>query len=174
MGWKYEPPIVDPYGVFYHGTDAHFESFEDSFKGSNTGWGNTVHGFFFADKKENAQLFGDTIITAHLDIRMPIDLRLHGIFNNESQAALIWEILSGQKLENATALSTLYDEIGLGEVGEMRDCLNSERGHEMMIANGYDGVISSLGDDEVEYVVFRASQIEMIAIDRSLSKGRFR
>jgi hypothetical protein len=40
--------------VFYHGTNANFEHFDISMKGSNTEWSNTVHGFFFADKVENA------------------------------------------------------------------------------------------------------------------------
>lgn len=167
---RYERPTVDPNAVFYHGTHAFFEHFEDSFRGSNTGWDNTVHGFFFADKRENALLFGDTIITANLDIRNPIDLRLHSIFSDESQASTIWEILTGEKLDNATALQTIYDEISLGELGEMRDGLNSEDAHEMMIAAGYDGVISDLGNEQMEYVAFRASQINLLSIDRETSK----
>lgn len=130
--------------------------------------------FFFADKKENALLFGDTIITAHLDIRNPIDLRLHSIFSDESQASTIWEILTGDKLDNATALQTIYDEISLGELGEMRDGLNNEDAHGMMIAAGYDGILSDLGNEQAEYVVFRASQIEILSIDRPLSVGRNR
>src|SRR5690606_37484861 len=112
---RYERPVVDPQALFYHGTRAFFERFEDSFRGSNTAWDNTVHGFFFADKKENALLFGDTIITANLDIKNPLDLRLHSIFSDESEASTIWEILTGDRLDNATALQTIYDEISLGE-----------------------------------------------------------
>ncbi|MGO3108148.1 hypothetical protein [Sphingobacterium sp. JB170] len=171
---QYERPTVDPRALFYHGTHAFFERFEDTFRGSNTAWDNTLHGFFFADKKENALLFGDTIITAHLDIRNPIDLRLHSIFSDESQASTIWEILTGDKLDNATALQTIYDEISLGELGEMRDGLNNEDAHGMMIAAGYDGILSDLGNEQAEYVVFRASQIEILSIDRPLSVGRNR
>lgn len=168
---KHKRPTVDPHAVFYHGTHAFFERFEDSYRGSSTAWDNTVHGFFFADKRENALLFGDTIITANLHIKNPIDLRLHSIFSDESQASTIWEILTGDRLDNATALQTIYDEISLGELGEMRDGLNNEDAHEMMIAAGYDGILSDLGNEQVEYVVFRASQITILSIDRELSGG---
>lgn len=166
-----ERPFVDPQSVFYHGTHAFFEHFEDSYKGSNTAWDNTVHGFFFADKKENALLFGDTIITAYLDIKNPIDLRLHSIFSDESQASLIWEILNGEKLDNADALQTIYDEISLGEIGEMYDSLHSEESHDMMIAAGYDGIVSDLGNQQIEYVAFSASQITVLSIDRGGQTG---
>ncbi len=168
---RYKRPFVDPNDIFYHGTHAFFERFEDGFRGSNTAWDNTVHGFFFADKRENALLFGDTIITATLDIRNPIDLRQHSIFSDETQASTIWEILSGEKLENAPALRTIYDEISLGEIGDMYDSLNSEDAHEAMITSGYDGILSDLGNGQVEYVVFRASQITVLSIDRGLSRG---
>lgn len=163
---------IDPDAVFYHGTEAYFDTFEDSYRGSNTGWDNTVHGFFFADKKENALLFGDTIFTVNLTVNNPIDLRIHSIFNEENQASLIWEILTGEKLKSDTALKNIYDEISLGEIGEMYDCLNSEDAHELMIAAGYDGIISSLGDDELEYVVFRTSQINILSIERPMFIGR--
>ncbi|WP_028297927.1 hypothetical protein [Olivibacter sitiensis] len=163
---------IDPDAVFYHGTEAYFDRFEDSYRGSNTAWDNTVHGFFFADKKENALLFGDTIFTVNLTIQNPIDLRLHSIFDEEDQAPIIWEILTGEKLNSATALQNIYHEISLGEIGEMYDCLHSEDAHELMIAAGYDGIISSLGDDELEYVVFRASQINILSIERPMSIGR--
>ncbi|OYD43647.1 ADP-ribosyltransferase-containing protein [Sphingobacterium cellulitidis] len=169
---SYVRPTIDPHAVFYDGTHAFFERFEDSFKGSSTAWDNTVHGFFFADKRENALLFGDTIITANLDVRNPKDLRLHSIFSDGSQASTIWEILSGDRLDNATALQTIYDEISLGEIGEMYDSLNSEDAHEIMIAAGYDGIVSNLGNQQVEYVVFNASQITVLSIDRELSRGR--
>lgn len=171
---SYERPVVDSHAVFYHGTHAFFERFEDSFRGSSTAWDNTVHGFFFADKRENALLFGDTIITANLNISNPIDLRLHSIFSDESQASTIWEILSGDRLDNATAMQTLYDEISLGEIGDMYDNLNSEDAHEAMIAAGYDGIVSDLGNEQVEYVVFSASQINVLSIDRELSRGHSR
>jgi len=163
---------IDHHAVFYHGTEAYFDTFEDSYRGSNTGWDNTVHGFFFADKKENALLFGDTIFTVNLTVKNPIDLRLHSIFNEENQASLIWEILTGEKLKSGAALKNISDEISLGEIGEMYDCLHNEDAHELMIAKGYDGIISSLGGDELEYVVFRASQINILSIERPMFIGR--
>lgn len=171
---EYERPTVDPNDLYYHGTHAFFERFEDSFRSSNTAWDNTIHGFFFADKIENALLFGNTIITANLDIKNPIDLRLHSIFDDESQASTIWEILTGERIDSASALQMIYDEISLGEISDMYHSLNSEDAHESMINAGYDGIVSDLGNEQVEFVVFRASQITVLSIDRVLSKGHAR
>lgn len=165
---KFQKPDIRSDIPFYHGTDESFERFEDHCRGSNSGWDNTVHGFFFADKKENALLFGETIITAHLDARKTLDLRLRSIFSVESQASLIWDIISGEQLDNRTALRTIYDEISLGELGDMWDGLNSDYGHERMVLAGYDSIVSSLGDGQLEYVVFNASQIDILSIDRAL------
>ena len=44
--------------IVYHGTDAIFDRFDETKKGTNTGFANTIHGFFFTEKKENAALFG--------------------------------------------------------------------------------------------------------------------
>lgn len=149
--------------VFYHGTNAEFDQFDISQKGSNTGWSNTVHGFFFADKLENALLFGERIIKARLDIKNPIDLRLHSIFTIKSQASTIWKILTGVKLSNAKALKILVDEIGLGEIGDLWEGLATEEATQMMIEAGYDGIISSLGNEQLEYIVFNTQQIELLA-----------
>jgi hypothetical protein len=159
---------------YFHGTDAIFDKFDVLFKGSNTGWDNTKHGFFFADKKENALLFGDMIITAYLDIQNPIDLRLHSIFSLENQASLIWEILTGDRLEDKKALRKLNQEISLGEIGDLYESLNSENSHLMLEEAGHDGIISSLGDDQPEFVVFNISQIEIISIEHQNSIGRSR
>lgn len=172
--YEYKKLEVEPQAIFYHGTHAFFEQFEDHYPGSNTAFDNTVHGFFFSSKKEYALMFGDTIVTAHLDIKNPLDLRIHSIFNEESQASLIWEILTMEKLDNRTALRTIYDEISLGEIGDMYDSLNSDDAHEMMIAAGYDGIVSDLGNQQVEYVVFRAAQITILSIDREMSFGHGR
>src|SRR5690606_22837372 len=165
---------IDPQTIFYHGTDTFFEHFDEQYRGSNTGWDNTVHGFFFADKREHALLFGETVITAHLDIRDPLDLRLYSIFSVENQASLIWEILTGDKLDNKEALQTLYDEISLGEIADMYGSLHGEDAHLMMERAGYDGIVSDLGDEQSEYVAFNARQITILSIDRILSAGRTR
>ncbi|MGF7028113.1 MULTISPECIES: hypothetical protein [Sphingobacterium] len=166
--------LFDNSRPYYHGTDATFDKFDATFKGSNTGWDNTKHGFFFADKKENALLFGDILITAYLDIKNPIDLRLHSIFSLENQASLIWEILTGDQLEAKKALRKINREISLGEIGDLYDSLNSEDSHLMFEKAGYDGIISSLGDDHPEFVVFHTSQIEIISIERQNFIGRSR
>lgn len=56
----------------------------------------------------------------------------------------------------------------------MYDSLNSDDAHEMMIAAGYDGIVSDLGNQQVEYVVFRAAQITILSIDRAMSFGHGR
>ncbi|MBE8714854.1 hypothetical protein C4F49_14305 [Sphingobacterium sp. KB22] len=164
-------PKINPTMIFYHGTHAFFERFEDSFRGSNTAWDNTVHGFFFADKRENALLFGDTIITANLEVKNPLDLRLHSIFNDESQASIIWNMLTCEKIDNNTALKLIKDEISLGEIHDMYGSLHSIGAHEMMLEAGYDGIISDLGDEQIEYVVFQAMQITLLSIDREKFRG---
>jgi len=80
--------------------------------------------------------------------------------------------LTGEKLDSAKALQNIYDEISLGEIGELYDSLHNEDAHEIMIEAGYDGIISRLGDDEAEYVVFNASQINILSIERPMSLGR--
>jgi hypothetical protein len=150
---------IAPANLFYHGTNASFKDFDLSKKGSNTGYRNTVHGFFFADKIENALLFGQRIITAKLVFKNPIDLRLQSIFTIESQASVIWEILSGEILTNTQALNTLNEEIGLGEIGDLWEALNTEEANELLKERGFDSIISSLGNEQNEYTVFSADQI---------------
>ncbi|WP_343556300.1 hypothetical protein [Sphingobacterium sp.] len=169
-----DSPPFDATIPYYHGTDAIFDKFDATYKGSNTGWDNTKHGFFFADKKENALLFGDILVTAFLDIKNPIDLRLHSIFSLESQASLIWEILTGKQIEAKKALRKLNREISLGEISELYDSLNSEDSHFMLEEAGHDGIISSLGDDRPEFVVFNTSQIDIVSIQRQNFTGRSR
>ncbi len=165
---------IDSSTLFFHGTDAYFETFKDRYRGSNTFWDNTVHGFFFSEKKENAQMFGNTIITANLEILKTLDLRLQSIFKEERQASLIWKMLSGERLKNCEALVKLDEEIGIGELGEMRDSLNNEIAHKMMVAAGYDSIISDFGDNQPEYIVFKAKQIRIISIDRSSQERKIR
>lgn len=170
----YEKLEINPSAVFFHGTDADFKTFDTQYKGSNTVWNNTVHGFFFADKKENAKLFGETIVQANLILSNPIDLRLHSIFNDQTQASVIWQVLADQKLSDRKALIKLVKDIGLGDVADMYDMLNRKEANDAFVKAGYDGVLSSLGNDENEYVVFKASQINIISIERPQSLGHTR
>lgn len=147
--------------VLYHGTNADFSDFDLRFKGSNTQWHNTIHGFFFIDTLEHAQMFGDRILQCELKIVQPINIEIHAIFSIESQASVIWEILSGEILESKMALRTLNEEIGLGEIGDLYDCLHSEDGHDLMVHYGFDGMISHFGNDQLEYVAFAVEQIKI-------------
>ena len=99
--------------IVYHGTDAIFDRFDETKKGSNTGFPNTIHGFFFTEKKENATLFGERIIKASIVIEKAIDLTIHGIFSEKDQAPLIWKILTDEVLSEEDALTQLDEMIVL-------------------------------------------------------------
>lgn len=147
----------------YHGTDAKFKEFDLAFKGSNTGWDNCTHGIFFSDKINNAAMFGDRIIEAELTMRMSADLRLEEIFSNEKQASVLAEIIFGERLSNVKALERLNEEIGLGELGEMWDSLNTSDANELLKQHGYDSIISDMGDSNVEFIIFDTKQIQIIS-----------
>ncbi|TCK80943.1 ADP-ribosyltransferase-containing protein [Albibacterium bauzanense] len=148
--------------IVYHGTDAIFDRFDETKKGSNTGFPNSIHGFFFTEKKEYATLFGKRIIKANIVIKKAIDLTVHGIFSERNQAPLIWEILTGEVLSEEDALIQLDENISLGEIDDLYDALNSEESHHSLKEAGYDGIISSLGNDEMEYIVFTTEQIRLL------------
>jgi hypothetical protein len=97
-----------------------------------------------------------------LSLKNPIDLRLESIFTIQSQASTIWEILTGEILSNEEALFTLNEEISLGELGDLRDALDTEDANAILVEKGYDGIISSLGNEQVEYIVFNVNQIEQL------------
>lgn len=65
-------------------------------------------------------------------------------------------------LSEEDALTQLDENISLGELDELYDALNSEDCHHSLRNAGYDGIISSLGNDELEYIVFTAKQITLI------------
>lgn len=146
----------------YHGTDAQFQVFDLAYKGSNTEWRNTIHGFFFTELTEHAQMFGTRILTCKVSISKPINIVLYEIFSIESQAGVIWEILSGEFVKPKKALAILNEEIGLGEIGELFDTLHTEDSHDTMLKHGYDGMISHFGDDHLEYVAFEPNQIKIL------------
>lgn len=100
--------------LLYHSSYYDFGEFEDRFRRKNTGWENTIHGFFFADKVENALLFGPRVYSATVSINRPLDLRIHGVFSTFEQAPVICEITFGRKLKPRAALSLLDWEIGFG------------------------------------------------------------
>lgn len=157
--------IVDEKGYplsVYHATDAEFDEFDDDKKGTNTGFDNTIHGFFFAEKPENTEQFGKkTVIEANIYLKKPIDLRIDAIFNNKEQASTIAEILFDQKLGPQEALDLINQEIDLGEVADMREALNSKKANDILKQNGYDGIISDMGNNQVEYIVFDKEAIRI-------------
>ncbi|MBB6240173.1 hypothetical protein HDC90_004838 [Pedobacter sp. AK013] len=150
--------------LLYHGSYYDFGDFDDRFKRSNTGWGNTIHGFFFADKVENALLFGPRIYSAIVSINKPLDLRIHGIFSTLEQAPVICEIAFDRTLRPRAALSLLNREIGLGEIADLYDALNSQEANDLFKKAGYDGIVSSLGDHQNEYIAFSAEQIKILKV----------
>lgn len=146
----------------FHGTDACFKIFDLAYKGSSTEWQNTLHGFFFTEMIGHALMFGNRILTCNLTIQKPLNIVLHKIFSIESQAGVIWEILSGEIVKPKRALKILNEEIGLGEIGDLYDTLHTDDAHEIMCRHGYDGIISNFGDGHLEYVAFGPDQIFII------------
>jgi tetratricopeptide (TPR) repeat protein len=156
----------NPLRVF-HGTDAVFTQFDEQHKGKNTGWSNTNLGFFFIADRAQAEQFakdagGEVVVEAYLSIKKPLMLTTQAIFNNEEQAPTVYEIISGQRLSPADALAALNDEIGLGELPDVMEAMVTDDAKAIMLRDGYDGVISEFGGDHLEYVVFNASQIQMV------------
>jgi len=54
-----------------------------------------------------------------------------------------------------TALELFNEEIGIGEMGDVSEQLNSEEGNAVIRKNGYDGIINSIGGDHLEYIAFK-------------------
>ena len=150
--------------LLYHGSYYDFNEFDDRFKRSSTGWENTLHGFFFADKVENALLFGPRVYTAAVSISKPLDLRIHGIFSSMEQASVICEVVFDRTLKPRAALSLLNREIDLGEIADLYDALNTEEANAHFKKSGYDGIISDLGDYQNEYIAFNTSQIKILEV----------
>ncbi|HEY1048023.1 MAG TPA: strawberry notch C-terminal domain-containing protein, partial [Bacteroidia bacterium] len=168
--WFKGSKIVDKNGkplIVYHGTNQRFEKFDKLKKGSNTGWANTIYGFFFIEDKKLAENFavenggGDIIISAYLNIKKPIDLTVEGIFSLQDQAPTLAKIFFGKTLSPKKALQMIDDEIGLGEMDDLRDELNTERARQIIMKDGYDGIISNFGDNNKEYIAFEPEQIQI-------------
>jgi len=163
--------------VVYHATLADFKEFDQTKKGDNTQWDNASWGFFFLESEEQARKFiednrepGDdrkvSIKKAKLNITNPLDLTTQGIFSNEDQAGVLYEIFNNEKAEsNAEALKWLNDNIDLGDMGELYDTLYRDLDNlQTVMMAGYDGIVSSFGQDEngdtiKEYVAFAPAQI---------------
>lgn len=167
--------IVDKSGYpikVYHATNQDFNEFDLNKKGSNTGSVNTVHGIFFTDKKENTTQFGERVIEAYIFMKKPLDMRFSGVFNNINQASDIVEIIFGKQLAPNKALKFLDENVGLGEIYEFVEELNTDNAHKLLVKKGYDGIISDMGNHENEYIVFDTKQILQINENESINTKR--
>lgn len=168
QNWFGDSKIVDEAGeplVVYHGTNAEFTEFNPGTRGSNTAWANTNLGFYFIADRSLAQEFaeqsgGDVVVDAYLSVQQPLTLTREELFSNESQAATIWEAITGERLSNQDALDAINEEIGLGELADTMEALATDDAKAIMERDGYDGVISEYGDGQLEYVAFRPEQIK--------------
>lgn len=162
----------------YHGTLAKFENFDLRYAGSNTGWDNAKFGIFFIDDPNRAGTFvqetrrpGDRraaqIKEAYLDIKKPLDLTHQGIFQNIEQAPTIVKLINDEEgMRPDEALAYLDENIGLGEIGDLRDALYRPENITAIRDAGYDGIISTFGYDDAgkhitEYVVFDPNQVKV-------------
>lgn len=147
--------------IFYHGTNSNFSYFNPNSIGRNTPE-MSISGFYFTDCIQTAKLFGERIIKAKLVLSKTIDIRRTSLFNLECQASDIWEICSGEVLTNQEALNEINDKIGLGEIAEFIDILQSEEALSLLIEKGYDSIIKGFLDDKTEYIVLSRDQIKQV------------
>lgn len=180
-GQKSESEFVDKDGkpiTFYHGTNKDFTEFSNEYMGSNTEAKNTKFGFFFLTDEQQAKTFakenggGERIVKATLDIKNPIDITLSGVFNKPKQASTIVEILTGEKMSQQKAVRFLDEEIDLGNVLELQEELQTQKAKDVILKNGYDGMISNFGDGVKEYVAFNAEQIKPVETDTKVFRDK--
>lgn len=171
--WFSSSKVVNSNGeplVVYHGTDAEFNVFSFDKKGSNTGWSNTIHGFFFIANKELAENFARennnggkiNVKEVYLSIQKPMDLRRESFFNKGNQAVDIVAFITGSNdlLDEKEALDWLDQEIGIAEFLELPDILHTAEFNTFLISKGYDGIVSDYGGNNLEYVTFKPNQIK--------------
>lgn len=171
--WFSDSVVQDSEGnplVVYHGTCVEFDAFDLDKKGSNTGWQNTLHGFFFLKDKTLAQNFaeennsGGSVILkeVYLSIKKPMDITLQSFFNNGKQAVDIVDFLTGgeQKLTESESLEWINENIDIPDWLELSDALNTPEFNQFLIDKKYDGIMSNFGDNNIEYVAFYPHQIK--------------
>lgn len=169
--WFGDSKIVDDSGqprMVYQAVHEKFSEFSSGHLNVDELLRSTRFGFHFLDDKTVATHFscettgGGHILKAYLHIARPIDLTIQEIFNNQEQAAAIWEALSDEQLSSKQALERLNEEIDLGDVREMMESLDSPEAREVFERNGYDGVILPIGGGYMEYVAFSPEQIKLV------------
>src|SRR5690606_41178876 len=69
-------------------SDLILDRFDETKKGTNTGFLDTIHGFLITEKEENAALFVKGIIKARIVIEKAIGPTIEGIFSEKNQASL--------------------------------------------------------------------------------------
>ncbi|MDP4546475.1 LPD38 domain-containing protein [Marinobacter sp. MDS2] len=161
--WFGDSKVVDENGaplVVYHGTNESFTEFDRGQLGKNTAWNDTRFGFYFADNQDAAAEFGSNLIPAYVAIEKPLRLTPNELFSNRAQAATVYEAMTGERLSPSDALSAINDEIGLGELSDALESLATEEGRSVIERDGYDGVISDMGDGTLQYAAFRPNQIK--------------
>jgi len=67
------------------------------------------------------------------------------MFNETATSQYDLEVLTSEKVSGETALELFNEEIGIGEMGDVSEQLNSEEGNAVIRKNGYDGIINSIG-----------------------------
>ncbi len=158
--------------IYFHGTKESFTEFCPTKKGENTSYNNTNQGFFFANeqglnriKKDNPDTFGEVTLSVRLNVKNPVNLSIQSIFTNVDQASIIWESISQEKETNEVALAQLNENIGMGEISELFDHFNSEHFLKTIKESGYDGIVSEMGDRQLQYIAFEPSQIQILTPD---------
>lgn len=74
--WFGDSKVVDSEGrplVVYHGTNNEFDEFDRDFAGEGDGHLDWGEGFYFTDKLDAAQGYGDTIMQVYLSLQNPAD-----------------------------------------------------------------------------------------------------
>lgn len=174
--FKTAEEFINSLPIVYHGTLNKFDTFDIKKAGKNTEWENAKWGFFFIDDaKRAAQFVEDTrpagnnkspiIMETFVDIKKPLDLTIEGIVTKKDQASVIYEAMTGEKLDPEDALEMLDDAIDLGTVNEFYEELYANTASKKLFQKaGYDGIISEFGREDgkiiKEIVAFSPEQIK--------------
>ncbi|WP_372938425.1 hypothetical protein, partial [Seonamhaeicola sp.] len=110
--------------------------------------------------KENGG--GENIISANIYIKNPVDLTTQGVFTKKKQAPSLVEILTGEIMSEDDALVYLDESLDLGNFSEFKAEIETKKGKDIFIKNGFDGVISDFGNNNMEYVIFEPEQAKIL------------
>jgi len=161
--WFADSKVIDRNGtplVVYHGTDAKFAQFA---QGHKNGMTNRRNGFYFTDKLEAAQEFGD----AHgyyLSIRRPADFRYDGGQEYVDRALAHDPALAEQVTD---AVGNRYGRGGGNTVGRLGSMglLQTDAFLAALVGIGCDGMFFEdhfAGHSFTSFVAFEPSQIKRV------------